>query len=280
MVSKSKQSRERWWRLNSNLNESYKSDESSHAEQSNGRPQDRRVQGWMYYHMENHPWAVWQRQESQCQSQQKRRHSSNKGNRSTGRMERTTAIARQCNYCWSPLEWWWYNCWHCPWLLCKNIQQSHVTQPIDHPCHCTLTQGRNRHIFLRGQINFSWFFPVENSHFGWPKTNFSFCLFFPIRQQKFPGQKSLGALSPPRLLRHCPYLRRGTLVRWPTTVEYPSCQAVRRCTTRSYSAESETMWTRSWGKKIRLDFDQVEVAPSRSTSSEEWWKAFKITNYH
>ena len=41
-------------------------------------------------------------------------------------------------------------------------------------------QGRNRKIFLRGQNHFSWFFPgvkcffpVENFHFGWPKTNFS-----------------------------------------------------------------------------------------------------------
>ena len=40
-------------------------------------------------------------------------------------------------------------------------------------------QGRNRHILLRGQSDFSWFFPgvkcffpVENSHFGRPKTNF------------------------------------------------------------------------------------------------------------
>ena len=35
------------------------------------------------------------------------------------------------------------------------------------------SQGRNRHIFLRGQSNFSCFFPVENFHFGWPKTNVS-----------------------------------------------------------------------------------------------------------
>ena len=116
-------------------------------------------------------------------------------------------------------------------------------------------QGRNRHIFLRGQSHFSWFFsqcemlffPVETSHFGRPKTNFcrfqkwkqkqtnkqpkkkkkkkrssplfitfptsisnfpppllQFSFFssqfsplflasyFPIRQQKFPGQKSRG----------------------------------------------------------------------------------------
>ena len=40
-------------------------------------------------------------------------------------------------------------------------------------------QGRNRHFFLRGQSHFSWFFPgvkcffpVQNSHFGTPKTNF------------------------------------------------------------------------------------------------------------
>ena len=42
-----------------------------------------------------------------------------------------------------------------------------------------LLQGRNRKIFLRGKSHFSWFFspawifPVENFHFGRPKTNFS-----------------------------------------------------------------------------------------------------------
>ena len=116
-------------------------------------------------------------------------------------------------------------------------------------------QGRNRHIFLRGQSHFSWFFPgtkcffpVENSHFGRPKINFIrfekwkakkkksphlflllfllpfsifhlpffnfpffFCSIFPIffaslfavRQQKFPGQKSLEGTLPSRLLPHC-----------------------------------------------------------------------------
>ena len=47
--------------------------------------------------------------------------------------------------------------------------------------NCVLNnQGSNRNIFQRGQINFSdffngmkYFFPVENSHFGTPKTNFS-----------------------------------------------------------------------------------------------------------
>ena len=41
-------------------------------------------------------------------------------------------------------------------------------------------QERNRNIFLKGQTHFSWFFslsemlfPVENFHFGRPKTNFS-----------------------------------------------------------------------------------------------------------
>ena len=40
-------------------------------------------------------------------------------------------------------------------------------------------QGRNRHIFLRGQSHFSWFFsgvkcffPGESSHFGRPETTF------------------------------------------------------------------------------------------------------------
>ena len=118
----------------------------------------------------------------------------------------------------------------------------------------TAIQGRNRHIFLRGQSHFPWFFfpgvkcffPAENSHFGRPKTNFrrfqkwkakkkkkgssplfitfptsisyfplsllqfSFfscqfsplfpfflASFFPIRQQKFPNQKSRGDTLPP-----------------------------------------------------------------------------------
>ena len=41
-------------------------------------------------------------------------------------------------------------------------------------------QGRKRNIFQRGQSHFSWFFPgvkcffpIENSHFGTPTTNFS-----------------------------------------------------------------------------------------------------------
>ena len=125
---------------------------------------------------------------------------------------------------------------------------------------CTAMQGRNRNFFLRGQSHFSWFFPgvnsffpVENFHFGTPKTNFHrfekwkeekkkkkkkkssphcgtfssfhfqfstfpftifsifppFCTFFlaaffPIGQQKFPSQKSLGGTLPPspHLLRH------------------------------------------------------------------------------
>ena len=134
-------------------------------------------------------------------------------------------------------------------------------------CSRLVYQGRNRHIFLRGQSHFPDYFPgvkcifpVRNSHFGRPKTIFrrlqklkakkkkkkkkkkrkerkentplfialpfpifhlpfynfpSFllnfhpfslfpCLFFPIRQQNFPGQKSLGGTLPPcpRLLRH------------------------------------------------------------------------------
>ena len=107
-------------------------------------------------------------------------------------------------------------------------------------------QGHNkRNIFQRGHSHFSWYekgsFPVENFHFGRPKTNFSgiekwkakkkkevlssFCNFssfhfqfsnfpfsifllfcsifsfflaslFPVGQQKFPCQKSLGAFWP------------------------------------------------------------------------------------
>ena len=46
----------------------------------------------------------------------------------------------------------------------------HVLLPY---CFGTYVLGHNRHIFLRGQSHFSWlFFPVENFHFGRPKTNF------------------------------------------------------------------------------------------------------------
>ena len=46
----------------------------------------------------------------------------------------------------------------------------HVLLPY---CFGTYVLGHNRHVFLRGQSHFSWlFFPVENFHFGRPKTNF------------------------------------------------------------------------------------------------------------
>ena len=98
--------------------------------------------------------------------------------------------------------------------------------------HIPRTRGVTSIFFWGGKVSFpdffsdvKWFFPVENSHFGRPKTNFrcfqfsffssqfsplflfSLPPFPPICQQKFPGQKSLGGtLSPapaPRLLRHC-----------------------------------------------------------------------------
>ena len=96
----------------------------------------------------------------------------------------------------------------------------------------SLGQGRNRHIFLRGQSHFSRFFsrremssplfitfPTSISNFPPSLLQFSFffsffnihphfpffpSLLFPIRQQKFPGQKSLGSLCPlPPPIRHC-----------------------------------------------------------------------------
>ena len=134
-------------------------------------------------------------------------------------------------------------------------------------CSCSRTwmvRGVTGIFFWGGKVIFpdffpgvKCFFPVENSHFGRPKTNFRrfqkwkakkkkrssplfltfscfhfqfstfssqfsplfpffLASFFPIRQQKFPGQKSLGGHSaplPPRLLRHCGWcqlLRVGT----------------------------------------------------------------------
>ena len=129
---------------------------------------------------------------------------------------------------------------------------------MGHGAECTFPQGHNRHIFLRGQSHFSWFFSRHEMlflgrkfPFGRPKTNFrhfqkwkakkkkrsstifklylvlfllpfSFSTFhisifllssqysqylplfpfflvsfFPIHQQKFPGQKSLGGHSSP-----------------------------------------------------------------------------------
>ena len=134
--------------------------------------------------------------------------------------------------------------------LLNSLVQPFLTEQINNMQH---RQGRNSHIFLRGKVIFPGVkcsFPVENSHFGRPKTNFRRFLkwkakkkkkkkkkrpsplfynfsyfhfqfstfpftifliffsiftlfpflltsFFPIRQQKFPGQKSLGTLCPP-----------------------------------------------------------------------------------
>ena len=58
------------------------------------------------------------------------------------------------------------------------------------------------------------------------------------------------------------YLRRETLVRWPTTLEYPSYQSARRCTTRSYSIESETMWIQSY------ENNQAGLRPGRSCAQQ------------
>ena len=62
-----------------------------------------------------------------------------------------------------------------------------------------LNQGLNRHIFLRGQSPFFWFFSgvkcffqVQNSHFGRPKTNFR-------RFQKWKAQKKKKKKKGPHL---------------------------------------------------------------------------------
>ena len=122
---------------------------------------------------------------------------------------------------------------------------------------CTV-RGITRKFFWGGIVIFPNFFPVENFHYGRPKTNFTcfekwkekkkkkkkgplfifhfgtfstfhfqflpsflqffffsspfppfsiffLASFFPVGQQKFPGQKSLGGTLPhaPRLLCHC-----------------------------------------------------------------------------
>ena len=72
--------------------------------------------------------------------------------------------------------------------LCINVLIV-ARKPVLKRPSCSCGQGRNRHVFLRGQSHFSWFFPgvkcffpVENSHFGRPKTNF--CCF-----QKWKAKK-------------------------------------------------------------------------------------------
>ena len=107
-------------------------------------------------------------------------------------------------------------CRHACWrrdqiiLICRHGKNMPTTALLNITITATQTmdytdlhqmQGRNRKIFLKGQINFSWFFssmkcffPVENSHFGWPKTNFS----------HFEKVKSKKKKSPPHKLT-CPH---------------------------------------------------------------------------
>ena len=79
-------------------------------------------------------------------------------------------------------------------LLLQN--QKNYSQVAIEGCHflteCTKHQGRNRHIFLRGQSHFSWFFsrremlfPGRKFPFCRPKTNF--CRF-----QKWKAKKKKG----------------------------------------------------------------------------------------
>ena len=120
-------------------------------------------------------------------------------------------------------------------LSCWALHSA-AKKPLAYPgFHVTGVQGRKRNVFQRGQSHSSFFpgvkcfFPVENSHFGRPKTNFSgfekwkakkkkkkekkkgssphFVTFLPLgRSAEIPGQKSpAGALCPlpPCLLHHC-----------------------------------------------------------------------------
>ena len=70
-------------------------------------------------------------------------------------------------------------------------------------------QGRNRHIFLRGQSNFSWFFSRcemffffffffsgKNSHFGRPETNFRRFQKWKEKKEEEEEKKKLGGSSP------------------------------------------------------------------------------------
>ena len=77
------------------------------------------------------------------------------------------------------------------WFISSSIPNAtHIHKPIANLYESShlqfpmqlifINQGRNRTIFLRGQSHFSWFFPrrkmffpVENFHFGRPRTNFS-----------------------------------------------------------------------------------------------------------
>ena len=101
-------------------------------------------------------------------------------------------------------------------LSLKSAIFDHLFTFLSHQGEKILQHRGVTGIFFRGgKVIFPWFipgvkcfFPVENSHFGTPKTNFSGlksdqqASLFPVGQQKFPGEKCLGALCL-RLLRHC-----------------------------------------------------------------------------
>ena len=100
-------------------------------------------------------------------------------------------------------------------------------------CHCwctyrAQTQGRKRKIFHRGQSNFSWFFPgvkclfpVENSHFGRSKTNFSG--FEKWKKRKRKGPLLIFLTIPPSIFNFPPSLFRFSFFSAPFSLIFLQC---------------------------------------------------------
>ena len=76
LLSKSKQSREIWRKLNSSLNESYKADEMARLNKQMEELQISWLKRWLLHYLENNPWSLWERSEPQGQGQDERRRSS------------------------------------------------------------------------------------------------------------------------------------------------------------------------------------------------------------
>ena len=87
-------------------------------------------------------------------------------------------------------------------LLASSTQNSRLALFYSPIIHCISfvygsLQGRNRHIFLRGQSHFSWFFSRREmffpgrkySHFGTPKTNNKFPSFSKVKSKKKKKKK-------------------------------------------------------------------------------------------
>ena len=197
---------------------------SSRAEQTNGRPQDCRLQGRIHHHMENHPWAVWQRQGNKRQCHKRD---------GTPPVSEKDLLSEWREYFSS--------------LLNNSNSQSSSALPPPTAQDLTNSPTREETLLAIRQM----------------KTNKTAGLDSAITAEKPPRMVAMQwltlsmaseqkytstSLTPPNQWTTSVivlYLRRETLVRWPTTVEYPSCQSVRRCTRRSYWTEPETTWIRS-----------------------------------